>query len=154
MQAFTRLCVSVQCVAWMHTCVYIGMYLYLCVPQHVACTAEYIFILYTCSCTVYTHPNTQWCTQTYTKEYKSKNKKYISMKWHSESDAKNMFWSQCFNQNLGPAIVVLAALDTRAASTTTAGPKVVQPVWLNKFWLKHCDQGIFLHSILSATSFK
>ena len=66
---------------------------------------------------------------------------------------RNMFWSQCFNQNLGPAIVVLAALDTRAASTTTAGAKVVQPVQLIKFWLKHCDQGIFLHPILSATLF-
>ena len=49
---------------------------------------------------------------------------------------RNMFWSQCFNQKLisrsgwttlGPAIVVQAALDTRAASTTTAGPKVIKP---------------------------
>ena len=73
---------------------------------------------------------------------------------------RNMFWSQCFNQKLsgwttlGPAIVVLAALVSRAACTIMAVPKVVQPVRLIKFWLKHCDQGIFLHSILSATSFK
>ena len=73
---------------------------------------------------------------------------------------KNMFWSQCFNQKLsgwttlGPAIVVLAALVSRAACTIMAVPKVVQPVRLIKFWLKHCDQGTFLHWILSATSCK
>ena len=73
---------------------------------------------------------------------------------------RNMFWSQCFNQKLsgwttlGPAIVVLAALVSRAACTIMAVPKVVQPVRLIKFWLKHCDQGTFLHWILSATSCK
>ena len=75
-------------------------------------------------------------------------------------ECRNMPWSQCFNQNLisrtgwttlGTAIMVQAALDTRAANTTMAGPKVVQPL---NFWLKHCDQNIFLHPILSATSFK
>ena len=54
------------------------MYLDLYVPQHVACTAEYIFILYTCSCTVYTHPNTQWCTHMhkYTQVYVRLRVKY------------------------------------------------------------------------------
>ena len=47
-----------------------------------------------------------------------------------------MYSSQFFNQiliysagliTLGPATVVLAALESRAASTTAAGPKVIKP---------------------------
>ena len=75
---------------------------------------------------------------------------------------RNKPWTQGFNQNLisstgwttsGPAVVVQAALDSRAACTTTAGPEVVQPVDEIKFWLKHCVQGLFLHPMLSATIF-
>ena len=49
---------------------------------------------------------------------------------------RNIYWSQFFNQiliysagliTLGLAAVVLAALDSRAASTTEAGPKVIKP---------------------------
>ena len=76
---------------------------------------------------------------------------------------RNKHWSQCFNQILisltglissGPSIVVQAALDSRAACTTTAGPEVVKPVDEIKIWLKHCDQCLFLQPMLSATIFK
>ena len=49
---------------------------------------------------------------------------------------RNIYWSQFFNQiliylaglmTLGPAAMVLAALKSRAASTTAAGPKVIKP---------------------------
>ena len=49
---------------------------------------------------------------------------------------RNIYLSQFFNQiliysagliTLGPAAEVLAALDSRAASTTAAGPKVIKP---------------------------
>ena len=48
-----------------------------------------------------------------------------------------MYSSQFFSQiliysadliTLGPATVVLAALESRAASTTTAGPEEIKPV--------------------------
>ena len=59
-------------------------------------------------------------------------------------ECRNMPWSQCFNQNL----------ISWTGWTTLAPAVVVQSHWLINFWLKHCDQNIFLHPILSATSFK
>ena len=72
-------------------------------------------------------------------------------------------WLQFFNQILisltglttsGPAVVVQAALESRAACTTTAGLEMVKPVDEIKIWLKHCDQCLFLQSMLSASIFK
>ena len=49
---------------------------------------------------------------------------------------RNIYWSQFFNQiliylagliTLGPATMVLAALESRAASTTAARPKGIKP---------------------------
>ena len=59
-------------------------------------------------------------------------------------ECRNMPWSQCFNQNL----------ISWTGWTTLAPAVVVQSHWLINFWLKHCDQNIFLDPILSATSFK
>ena len=76
---------------------------------------------------------------------------------------RNKHWSQCFNQILisstgliapGPAVVVQAALDSRAACTRTAGPGVTKPVNEIKIWLKHCDQCYFWQLMLSARIFK
>ena len=50
--------------------------------------------------------------------------------------------------------MVQAALESRAACTTTAGPEVVKPVDEIKIRLKHCDQCLFLQSMLSVTIFK
>ena len=54
----------------------------------------------------------------------------------------------------GLAIVVQAALESRAACTTTAGPTAIKPVYEIKIWLKHCDQCLFLQPMLSASIFK
>ena len=78
-------------------------------------------------------------------------------------DCRNKHWSQCFNQILisstylvtvCSAIAVQAALESRAACTTTAGPIVIKPVDEFKIWLKHSDQCLFLQPILSASIFK
>ena len=72
-----------------------------------------------------------------------------------------MHWSLYFNQILisstgliTPAVVMQAALESRAACTTTAGPGVIKPVSETKIWLKHFDQWLFLQPMLSATIFK
>ena len=54
----------------------------------------------------------------------------------------------------GPAVVVQAVLDSRAACTTTAGPGVTKLVEEIKIWLKRCDQCSFLQHMLSARIFK
>ena len=67
---------------------------------------------------------------------------------------RNGHWSQCSNQILisstglvasGPAVVVQAALESRAACcTTTARPEATKPVDEIKIWSEHCDQCPFL----------
>ena len=61
---------------------------------------------------------------------------------------RNKYWSQCFNQilisstgylTICPAVVVQAALGSRAACTTTVGQTVAKPVDEIKTWLQHCD---------------
>ena len=47
--------------------------------------------------------------------------------------------------------MVQAALESRAACTTTAGHIEVEPVDEIKIRLKHCDQYLFLQSMLSAS---
>ena len=78
-------------------------------------------------------------------------------------DFRNKHWSQCFNliliwssglSTICPAVVVQAALDSRAACTTTAERIVLKPLDQIKIRLKHCDQCLFLQSMLSATIFK
>ena len=50
--------------------------------------------------------------------------------------------------------MVQAALESRAACTATAGRIEVEPVDEIKIQLKHCDQCLFLQSMLSASIFK
>ena len=80
-------------------------------------------------------------------------------------DCRNKHWSQCFNQililssglrlsTIRPAVVVQAALESRAACTTTAGHIEVEPADEIKIRLKHCGQCLFLQSMLSASIFK
>ena len=73
-------------------------------------------------------------------------------------DCRNKHWSQCFNWILissagSPSVclatVVLAALDSRAASTTVAGQTEGQPADEIKIRLKHCDQYLFLQYMLN-----
>jgi hypothetical protein len=70
---------------------------------------------------------------------------------------RNKHWSQCFNQILisstglissGPAIVVQAALESRAACTTTAGPEVVRRGWIQST-LCYDLHGLTSHNLLS-----
>ena len=49
----------------------------------------------------------------------------------------------------GPAAVVLAVLDSSAASTTAVGPEVIKPVDKIKIWLKYCDLCVFLQLMLN-----
>ena len=58
------------------------------------------------------------------------------------------------NTNTAHHLKNITALDSRAASTTTARPGVIKPVDEIKIRLKHCDQCFFLQPILSATIFK
>ena len=51
-------------------------------------------------------------------------------------------------------IMVQAALESRAARTTMAGHIEVEPADEIKIRLKHCDQSLFLQSMLSASIFK
>ena len=71
---------------------------------------------------------------------------------------RNKHWSQCFNWILissagSPSVclatVVLAVLDSRAASTTVAGQTEGQPADEIKIRLKHCDQYLFLQYMLN-----
>ena len=74
-----------------------------------------------------------------------------------QKGSRNIFLSQWFELILilltgstysGLAVVVLAALDSKAACTTTTGtrPKVIQPVNEIKFWWKYCHQAIYFYS--------
>ena len=54
----------------------------------------------------------------------------------------------------GPAIVVLAALESKAACTIMAGHIEVEPANEIKIQLKHYGQCLFLQSMLSASIFK
>ena len=76
---------------------------------------------------------------------------------------RNKHWSQCFNQILisstglitpGPAVVVQAALESRAACTRTARPGVIKPFNEIIIWLEYSDQCMILQPMLSATIFK
>ena len=78
-------------------------------------------------------------------------------------DCRNKHWPQCFNRilissagstSICSAVVVQAALDFRAACTTTAKHIEVEPADEIKIWLKHCGQCLFLQSMLSASIFK
>ena len=78
-------------------------------------------------------------------------------------DCRNKHWSQCFNRiliwssglsTICLAVVVQAALESRAACTTTAGHIEVEPADEIKIRLKHCGQCLFLQSMLSASIFK
>ena len=91
-----------------------------------------------------------------------KSKNYLNMEALS-IDCRNKHWSQCFNQilisstgylTIHPAVVVQAALESRAACTTTAGHIEVEPADEIKIRLKHCGQCLFLQSMLSASIFK
>ena len=91
-----------------------------------------------------------------------KSKIYLNMEALS-IDCRNKHWSQCFNRiliwssgstSICPAVVVQAALDSRAACTTTAGHIEVEPVDEIKIGLKHCDQCLFLQPMLSGSKFK
>ena len=76
---------------------------------------------------------------------------------------RNKHWPQCLNRilissagstSICSAIVVQAALESRAACTTTAGHIEVEPADEIKIRLKHCGQCLFLQSMLSASIFK
>ena len=78
-------------------------------------------------------------------------------------DCRNKHWPQCFNRilissagstSICPAIVVQAALDSRAACTTTAEHIEVEPADEIKIRFKHCGQCLFLQYMLSASIFK
>ena len=75
---------------------------------------------------------------------------------------RNKHWSQYFNRilisstghfTICPAIVVQAALDSRAACTTMAEHIEVEPADEIKIRLKHCGQCLFLQYMLSASIF-
>ena len=51
-------------------------------------------------------------------------------------------------------VVVQAVLGSRAACTTTAEHIALKPIDEIKIRLKHCDQCLFLQSMLSASIFK
>ena len=92
--------------------------------------------------------------------------------WNSKIDfnmealsisCRNKHWSKYFHRILISstgylticlAIVVQAALESRAACTTIARHIVRWPVDEIKIRLKHCDQCLFLQSMLSASIFK
>ena len=78
-------------------------------------------------------------------------------------DCRNKHWPQCFNRilissagstSICSAVVVQAALESRAACTTTAGHIEVEPADEIKIRFKHCGQCLFLQSMLSASIFK
>ena len=78
-------------------------------------------------------------------------------------DCRNKHWSICFNRILisstgliaiSPAVLVQAAMESRAACITTAGLIAIKPVDEINIWLKHCDQCWFLQPMLSASIFK